>query len=55
MEVLDKRIKLLRELKKKEDSKYTQEYVANLLGVARVTYTAYENGTKIPPADAIKK
>ncbi|WP_017754718.1 helix-turn-helix domain-containing protein [Calidifontibacillus oryziterrae] len=55
MDILAKRIKQLRDEKKKENSKYTQEYVANLIGIARVTYTAYENGTKIPPADAINK
>lgn len=47
------RIKKLRNEKKKESSIWTQEYVANKIGVARVTYTAYENGTKQPPMETI--
>lgn len=50
-----KRLKAERELKKNSDPKWTQEYVANLIGVARPTYTAYENGTKEPPIDTINK
>lgn len=29
--------------------------MADKIGVARVTYTAYENGTKMPPFDTINK
>lgn len=55
MNKLSKRIKYLRENLKDEDSKWTQQYVAEQIGVARVTYTAYENGTKTPPPDVVKK
>jgi len=55
MDILGKRLKYLREQKKKEDSKFTQGYVANLIGVARPTYTAYENGTKQPPIETVNK
>lgn len=55
MEILGKRLKQLREQKKKENSKFTQGYVADLIGVARTTYTAYENGTKTPPPETINK
>lgn len=41
--------------KKSSDSKWTQEYVADLIGVARSTYTAYENGTKQPPLETVNK
>ena len=49
------RLKCLREQKKKENSQWTQTYVANQLGVARTTYTAYENNTKQPPMETILK
>ncbi|MGG3839700.1 helix-turn-helix transcriptional regulator [Paenibacillus thiaminolyticus] len=55
MNILGKRIKAERENKKKRDPKWTQDYVANLIGVARPTYTAYENGTKEPPLDTLNK
>lgn len=55
MSVLGKRLKQLRDEKKKANSKFTQGYVANLIGVARVTYTAYENGTKQPPIETVNK
>ena len=55
MNKLAKRIKYLRENFKDKDSKWTQQYVAEQIGVARVTYTAYENGTKTPPPDVVKK
>ncbi|WP_141432450.1 helix-turn-helix domain-containing protein [Bacillus sp. 03113] len=55
MDIFAKRLKFLREKKKKENSKYTQGYLADLIGVARVTYTAYENGTKQPPMETINK
>ncbi|WP_321164133.1 helix-turn-helix domain-containing protein [Tepidibacillus decaturensis] len=50
-----KRLKNIREKKKSSDSKWTQEYVADLIGVARSTYTAYENGTKQPPLETVNK
>ncbi|MEH7342713.1 helix-turn-helix transcriptional regulator [Bacillus sp. JJ1532] len=53
--MLGKRLKYLRELKKKENSKFTQGYIAKLIGVARPTYTAYENGTKQPPIETVNK
>lgn len=49
------RIKENREKRKALDSKWTQGYVADKVGVARVTYTAYENGTKQPPLDTVNK
>ena len=55
MDKLAERIKYLRENLKDKDSKWTQKYVADQIGVARVTYTAYENGTKTPPPDIILK
>ncbi|KON90221.1 immunity repressor protein [Sporosarcina globispora] len=53
--MLGKRLRQLREEMKKENSKFTQGYVANLIGVARVTYTSYENGTKQPPIETVNK
>jgi len=55
MDILAKRIKYLRERLKEKDSKYTQGYVADIIGVARSTYTAYENGTKQPPMETVNK
>ncbi|MEK4062168.1 MULTISPECIES: helix-turn-helix domain-containing protein [unclassified Paenibacillus] len=55
MEIVGKRIKGERETLKKQDQKWTQEYVADLVGIARSTYTAYENGTKLPPVDTLNK
>jgi transcriptional regulator with XRE-family HTH domain len=55
MNILGKRLKQLRESKKKTNSKYTQGYIANLIGVARVTYTSYENGTKQPSIETVNK
>ncbi|MBS4203693.1 helix-turn-helix domain-containing protein [Bacillus sp. FJAT-49754] len=49
------RLKKLRDERKNKNKKWTQKYVADLIGVARVTYTAYENGTKVPPLDTINK
>lgn len=48
-----KKLKYLREEKKKENNIWTQTYVANQIGVARTTYTAYENETKQPPMETI--
>jgi transcriptional regulator with XRE-family HTH domain len=55
MEIFAKRLKYEREKRKLKDSKWTQGYMADLLGVARPTYTAYENGTKQPPIETINK
>ncbi|OKL37027.1 helix-turn-helix domain-containing protein [Domibacillus mangrovi] len=55
MMIFAKRLKMLRENRKELDSKYTQGYVAEILGVARTTYTAYENGTKQPPMETVTK
>jgi transcriptional regulator with XRE-family HTH domain len=49
------RLKHEREKRKKSDPRWTQEFVANKIGVARVTYTAYENGTKIPPIETVNR
>lgn len=48
-----RRLKDCREKKKTESSVWTQRYVAEKIGMARTTYTAYENGTKMPPPDTI--
>lgn len=48
-----RRLKECREKKKSEDANWTQRYVAEKIGMARTTYTAYENGTKMPPPDTI--
>lgn len=53
MTVFARRLKSYREKLKKADSKWTQQYVADKIGVARVTYTAYENATKMPPVDTV--
>ncbi|MMZ57947.1 HTH-type transcriptional regulator Xre [compost metagenome] len=55
MKEFAKRLKHLREKQKVKDSKWTQGYVADLIGVARPTYTAYENGTKQPPLETVDK
>lgn len=55
MLIVGKRIRGERESFKAKDSKWTQEYVADLIGIARSTYTAYENGTKLPPIDTLNK
>lgn len=48
-----RRLKDCREKKKYSNSSWTQKYVAEKIGMARTTYTAYENGTKMPPPDTI--
>lgn len=53
--VFAKRLKYQREQLKKSNKKWTQKYVADKINVARVTYTAYENGTKAPPMETINK
>ncbi|NRG47591.1 helix-turn-helix domain-containing protein [Bacillus sp. CRN 9] len=55
MNVLGQRLKSLRDDMKNENSKFTQSFIANLIGVARTTYTAYENGTKQPPMETVNK
>ncbi|MED0983013.1 helix-turn-helix transcriptional regulator [Bacillus paramycoides] len=55
MDTFAQKLKFLREEKKKKSAVWTQTYVANQLGVARTTYTAYENGTKQPPMETILK
>ncbi|WP_332238920.1 helix-turn-helix domain-containing protein [Sporolactobacillus sp. KGMB 08714] len=55
MDKFSTRLKEEREKLKTQDPKWTQEYVAYKLGVARTTYTAYENGTKQPPLDTVTK
>lgn len=52
-----KRLKYLREKKKDKEPKWTQGYVADLIGVARPTYTAYENenNPKQPPLETVDK
>lgn len=53
MAEFSQRLKECRERMKKRNSKWTQGYVADKVGVARTTYTAYENGTKQPPIGTI--
>ncbi|MCT6925272.1 helix-turn-helix transcriptional regulator [Metasolibacillus sp.] len=53
MDVFANRLKKCRESIKKTNSQYTQSYVAEKIGVARTTYTAYENGTKTPPPETL--
>lgn len=53
MDDFARRLKNCREKKKSENSRWTQQYVAEKIGMARTTYTAYENGTKMPPPDTI--
>lgn len=57
MNTFAKRLKYSREKKKHEDPKWTQGYLADLIGVARPTYTAYENENhpKQPPLEAVNK
>jgi HTH-type transcriptional regulator, competence development regulator len=55
MQTFGERLKHLREKKKQKNPKWTQEYVADLVGVARPTYTAYERGTKQPQLETVNK
>ncbi|MBD1223251.1 helix-turn-helix transcriptional regulator [Virgibacillus halodenitrificans] len=55
MMVFSDRLKKYREKLKDQDKKWTQKFVADKIGVARVTYTAYENGTKMPPSDTVNR
>lgn len=53
LNVFSTRLKKCREDLKRKNSQYTQGYVAEKIGVARTTYTAYENGTKTPPLETV--
>lgn len=53
MNVFSERLKACREKKKNSNPIWTQGYTADKVGVARTTYTAYENGTKTPPLDTV--
>lgn len=53
MAEFSQRLKSCREHLKGNNSVWTQGYVAEKVGVARSTYTAYENGTKQPPIGTI--
>ncbi|MFE3576864.1 helix-turn-helix domain-containing protein [Lysinibacillus sp. NPDC059133] len=53
MDTFSKRLKACREKKKSSNPLWTQSYAADKIGVARTTYTAYENGTKTPPLDTV--
>lgn len=53
MAEFSQRLKGCRELMKRKNPIWTQGYVAEKVGVARSTYTAYENGTKQPPIGTI--
>lgn len=55
MSVFSERLKICRGKKKEENSAWTQEYAAKKIGVARTTYTAYENGTKSPSIETINQ
>lgn len=57
MNTFSSRLKYWREKKKSKDPKWTQGYVADLIGVARPTYTAYENENhpKQPPLETVNK
>ena len=50
MSILGTRLKSLR-----RESGQTQEYIADLIGVQRVTYSAYEVGRIVPPYKTILK
>lgn len=53
MNTFSERLKACRIKKKEVDSLWTQSYAADQIGVARTTYTAYENGTKTPPLETV--
>lgn len=54
MTIFSERLKNCREELKKQNPQYTQGFVAQKIGVARTTYTAYENGTKSPPIETVE-
>ncbi|QQK75501.1 helix-turn-helix transcriptional regulator [Salicibibacter cibarius] len=53
MDDFSERLKYTRESKKEIEDNWTQQYVAEQIGVARSTYTAYERGTKQPSLDTV--
>lgn len=53
MKTFSERLKACRIKKKETNSLWTQSYAADQIGVARTTYTAYENGTKTPPLETV--
>lgn len=53
LNIFAKRLKKCREDKKRNNPNFTQGFVADKVGVARTTYTAYENGTKTPPLETV--
>lgn len=53
LDKFNERLQFLRKRKMKSNPQWTQEFVAEKLGVARSTYTAYERGTKQPPMETI--
>lgn len=55
MDIFAQRLKNEREKRKENDPRWTQSFVAGKIGVARPTYTAYENGTKQPPMETANK
>lgn len=55
MDAFSERLSKLRIEMKKNNSQWTQGYVAGKIGVARVTYTAYERGTKQPSLETVYK
>ncbi|MFA9459085.1 helix-turn-helix domain-containing protein [Halalkalibacter sp. AB-rgal2] len=55
MNIFASRLKKAREEFKKNDSRWTQEFVSKKIGVARSSYTSYENGSKQPPLETVNK
>ena len=57
LEIVGARLKELRKERNKEDinNKWTQEYVANLLGISRSAYALYEVGENPPPIEVLIK
>ncbi|HWO75557.1 MAG TPA: helix-turn-helix transcriptional regulator [Bacillus sp. (in: firmicutes)] len=53
--IFGKRLRQERERRKKEDKKWTQQYVAELLNVTRTAYNHYENGESVPPSEGLLK
>lgn len=53
LSIFSDRLKKCREDLKRKNPQYIQSYVAEKIGVARTTYTAYENGTKTPPLETV--
>ena len=53
MNTFSERLKACRIKRKDTNSLWTQGYAADQIGVARTTYTSYENGTKTPPLETV--